>query len=192
MKSSEFKHIENGIIDGPLILQPEIYEDDRGSFIESWKRDIFNSLTNNRYSFVQDNQSISSIGVLRGMHYQIPPYEQGKLVRCSKGAVLDVIIDLRKHSKTFGLWGAIKLESKKYNQLWIPPGFAHGFLSLEMDTIFEYKVTNYYSKSHERALIWNDPNINIKWPEINTKIKVSKKDSQAYSFKELCQFNDFF
>ncbi len=192
MKTFEFRNAKKVIIEGPLILQPEIFQDERGSFFESWNMDRFNHATNNKVIFVQDNQSISSKGVLRGMHYQIPPFEQGKLVRCTKGSVIDVIVDLRRESKTFGLWGSIKLKSKKCNQLWIPPGFAHGFLALDLETIFEYKVTNFYSKKHERSLIWNDPTVNINWPEIGLEILVSQKDSKAQTFKNLKGRNEFF
>ena len=141
--------------------------------------------------FVQDNQSISRKGVLRGMHYQTSPLAQGKLVSCSNGSVFDVIIDLRRSSNTFSFWAGIDLSACKFNQLWIPPGFAHGFLSLEENTVFQYKVTNYYSKINERTLIWNDSTIGVSWPEIDTELLISEKDSKAFSFDKLKLVEDF-
>ena len=185
-------HNKNGFLEGPLILKTEIFKDERGSFTESWNMHKFNKIVNRNIDFVQDNQSISDKGVLRGMHFQITPLDQGKLVRCISGKVFDVIIDLRKKSDTFGLWAGIKLDALNANQLWIPSGFAHGFLSLERNTVFQYKVTNPYSKQHERSLIWNDSKIKVKWPEINGRFIISKKDLEAPSFETLEYSNSFF
>ena len=192
MKSAQLKNNKGGFFDGPLILYPNIYKDQRGAFFESWNMQIFGQLINKNINFVQDNQSISQKGVLRGLHFQTPPMEQGKLVRCTSGAVFDVIVDLRLRSKTFSLWGGILLDSANNNQLWIPPGFAHGFLTLESDTIFEYKVTNYWSKENERSLLWDDSTISVNWPEINGKIIISPKDAKANAFEILKTNNDFF
>lgn len=192
MKTYKFNHINNGFFDGPLVLQPNAYKDKRGAFLESWNMKIFNKITGTVNNFVQDNQSISQKGVLRGMHFQIPPFEQGKLVRCSSGAVYDVIIDLRVKSKTFKYWGGIEINSKNLRQVWIPPGFAHGFLSLEDKTVFEYKVTKYYSSAHERALHWDDKDIKVKWPKLEINKIISEKDSLASSFEKLCEIEAFF
>ena len=127
MKCSKFKHNKNGFFEGPLILQPEVYKDERGYFIEKWNMEKFNQILKRPIKFVQDNQSISQKGVLRGMHYQTSPLAQGKLVSCSSGSVFDVIIDLRKNSDTFSFWAGIELKALNFLQLWIPPGFAHGF-----------------------------------------------------------------
>ena len=192
MKIFKCNHNKNGFFDGPLILQPEVYKDKRGYFFESWNMKNFTKILKRPIQFVQDNQSISKKGVLRGMHYQTSPSEQGKLVTCSNGSVFDVIIDLRKNSKTFSFWAGIELKSSSFNQLWIPPGFAHGFLSLEMNTVFQYKVTNYYSKNDERSLIWNDSIIKVNWPEIDADLLISEKDSKALSFEKLKSIDAFF
>ena len=192
MKCSKFKHNKNDFFEGPLILQPEVYKDERGYFIENWNMKNFDEILKRPSIFVQDNQSISRKGVLRGMHYQTSPFAQGKLVSCSNGSVFDVIIDLRKNSDTFSFWAGIELKASNFLQLWIPPGFAHGFLSLEMNTIFQYKVTNYYSKNNERSLLWNDSIININWPEIGSEFLISEKDSKAFSFNELVTIDNSF
>tara|TARA_B100000575_G_C23072674_1_gene617918 strand:+ start:457 stop:1032 length:576 start_codon:yes stop_codon:yes gene_type:complete len=189
MKISKCKNNKNGYFQGPCILEPEIYSDERGLFFESWNKRSFDKLINQKIYFIQDNQSISRKGVLRGMHYQLPPMEQGKLVRCSFGSVYDVIVDLRKNSSTYSLWSGIYLNSDLNKQLWIPPGFAHGFLSLEEGTIFEYKVTNYWSKNHEKSLSWKDPVVNIVWPS-NPNFYISDKDNKAFSIKTL-EANDY-
>lgn len=192
MKIFKCNHNNNGFFNGPLILQPDIYKDERGYFFESWNKENFTKILKRPIKFVQDNQSISKKGVLRGMHYQTAPLAQGKLVSCSNGSVFDVIIDLRKNSKTFSLWAGIELKACSFTQLWIPPGFAHGFLSLEMNTVFQYKVTNYYSKNNERSLIWNDSKIEVNWPEIDVDLLISEKDSKALSFEKLKSIDAFF
>ena len=189
MKIFKCKNNQKGYFEGPCIFEPEIHSDERGSFFESWNMRSFNKYINKEIYFVQDNQSISRKGVLRGMHYQLPPMEQGKLVRCTYGSVYDVIVDLRKNSSTYSLWSGTKLNSYLNNQLWVPPGFAHGFLSLEEGTIFEYKVTNYWSKNHEKSLYWQDPIVNISWPS-DSNFKISEKDKKAFSIKTL-EMNNF-
>ena len=191
MKIKKCKHNKGGFFEGPFVINPEIYSDNRGSFFESWNSRQFNNLIKKNNIFVQDNQSTSHKGVLRGMHYQIPPMDQGKLVRCTHGSVYDVIVDLRLNSDTFSLWSGIKLNANNNSQLWIPSGFAHGFLSLEQDTIFEYKVTNYWSKKHEKSLCWNDMTININWPEIGI-YNISYKDNEGLSLEELKSYNYLF
>ena len=169
-------------IDGLALYIPRKFEDDRGYFFESFNEEFFRREIGN-FHFKQDNQSQSSKGVLRGLHFQAPPYEQGKLIQVLNGRVLDVIVDLRIGSKTFGKHMKIELSSDNRKQLWIPPGFAHGFLTLENDTLFSYKCTNHYSKNHEMDLLWNDENLNIDWGIENPII--SEKDKRATKFKEL-------
>ena len=184
-------HNNNGFFEGPLILEPNIYSDNRGTFYESWNMKDFNKFVNEEIKFVQDNQSISHKGVLRGLHYQKNPMEQGKLVNCTYGSVYDVIVDLREESNTFTFWAGIELNDINKKQLWIPPGFAHGFISLEDNSIFAYKVTNYWSKKDERSLLWNDPKIKIKWPNLIDKI-ISKKDLGGFSLDDLELNDDLF
>lgn len=168
------------------IIEPAVFGDERGFFMETWNHKKFEELvTGKPISFVQDNHSKSSRGVLRGMHYQLAPYEQGKLVRCVKGAVYDVAVDVRRPSKTFGNWVGVKLTSENKRQLWIPEGFAHGFVTLVDETEFLYKTTNYYMPEYERGIQWNDKNLGVEWPESIVKdIILSKKDKEQPSFKE--------
>ena len=167
-------------IDGLLVINPKIFGDDRGYFFESWNEESFvkNGLD---LDFVQDNQSLSSKGVLRGLHFQNPPFAQGKLVRVIKGAVLDVVVDIRKESATYGQHFSIELNEENKTIFWIPPGFAHGFITLEDDTIFTYKCTGVYNSASEEALLWSDKDLNIDWGAI--KPLVSDKDLVAGSFK---------
>tara|TARA_Y100001968_G_C19144374_1_gene613020 strand:+ start:170 stop:712 length:543 start_codon:yes stop_codon:yes gene_type:complete len=174
--------IEKTPINGLLVFQPIIHSDDRGYFFESWSNEFFRDI-NIELDFIQDNQSFSNKGVLRGLHFQNPPFEQGKLVRVIKGKVLDVAVDIRKDSSTYGSYYSIELSEYNNTIFWIPPGFAHGFLSLEKDTIFNYKCTGLYNKQSEGSLLWNDKDLNIDWG-IESPI-VSEKDQQASSFSEL-------
>lgn len=171
--------IINTPLDGLLVFAPEIYEDDRGYFFESWNKKIFKKLGLN-YEFNQDNQSLSKYGVLRGLHFQNPPYAQGKLVRVIKGKVLDVVVDIRSDSSTYGSHYKIELSETNKLIFWIPPGFAHGFITLENDTIFSYKCTSVYNKQSEQALLWSDKTLNIDW-QIKKPI-VSQKDQNAIKF----------
>jgi dTDP-4-dehydrorhamnose 3,5-epimerase len=166
-------------IEGLLVIKPDIFEDDRGYFFESWSKKAFQDIS---LEFVQDNQSLSKKGVLRGLHFQNPPFEQGKLVRVIKGAVIDVAVDIRKNSITYGQYFAIKLSEENKKIFWIPPGFAHGFISLEDDTIFAYKCTQIYNKESEGSLLWDDSDLNIDWGLLNPL--VSEKDMDAGSFKD--------
>ena len=182
-------------INGPILIKPKVFTDERGFFYESWNKDNFNKILNkSNIDFVQDNHSKSSLGVLRGLHYQLPPYSQGKLIRVVKGEIYDVIVDLRKESKTFTKWAGIKINSDIKNQLWIPNGFAHGFLTLSKEAIVGYRVTNFWAKDFERTLYWKDPDINISWPikEKNFIPKLSAKDQQGNIFKELFEKGDLF
>ena len=167
---------------GLLIIDPLVFGDERGYFFESFNQKIFEA-AGLETSFVQDNESKSTKGVLRGLHFQEPPYDQGKLVRVVSGAVMDVSVDIRKDSPTYGMWEALELSAQNKRMLWIPPGFAHGFVTLEDETIFFYKCTRLYDRESENSIIWNDPDLGIEW-EIDDPI-VSEKDQHAPSFKDL-------
>lgn len=164
-----------------LIIQPQVFEDDRGYFFESWSKKIFenNGLD---FDFVQDNQSMSHRGVLRGLHFQAPPFAQGKLVRVIQGGVLDVAVDIRANSPTYGKHFSIELNESNKTMFFIPPGFAHGFLTLADNTIFYYKCTHYYNKSSEGTILWNDNQLEIDWKISNPL--VSEKDKSGTSFKD--------
>jgi len=161
-----------------IVIEPQVFVDDRGFFFESFNSIYFRRITGIETKFVQDNHSKSKKGVLRGLHYQLPPKTQGKLVRVVKGEVFDVAVDIRRDSSTFGQWIGEFLSEYNKKQLWIPPGFAHGFLSMRDDTELLYKTTNFYSKTHERSIVWNDPKINISWPK-NSTIFLSIKDKMG-------------
>lgn len=167
-----------------LVIEPKIWEDARGYFYESYSIRAFEKLGINAV-FVQDNQSFSQKGALRGLHAQANPFAQGKLVRVLQGSVLDVAIDIRKNSVTYGQHFSITLSGENHKQLWIPPGFLHGFLTLEDDTLFTYKVTNYYDKNSEIGVIWNDPTLKIDWAtQINEdEFLLSEKDLILPEFK---------
>ncbi len=166
-------------IKGPLLIDQKIYKDSRGFFMESWNQKHFNSLIGKSIQFVQDNHSYSRKGVLRGLHYQLKPHSQGKLIRCIAGEIFDVAVDVRKGSKTFGKWAGTFLDAKKHSQFWIPEGFAHGFLTITEHAEVLYKTTDFWSKEHEIALRWDDKDIAIKWPKEMNRIKTSDKDNQA-------------
>ncbi len=168
--------IEKTEIEGLLIIRPKVFEDDRGHFFESFNKNVFfkNGLS---LEFVQDNQSLSNKNVLRGLHFQSPPYAQGKLIRVIKGSVLDVAVDIRKSSPTYGKHLVINLSEQNIIMFYIPEGFAHGFLTLEDNTIFSYKCTNFFNKESEGSLLWNDLDLNINWgitnPILSDKDKVA-------------------
>jgi dTDP-4-dehydrorhamnose 3,5-epimerase len=165
-----------------LLIEPDVFEDSRGFFLESFREDIFKKETSLDVSFVQDNHSKSSQGVLRGLHYQLPPHAQGKLVRVIQGEVLDVAIDLRESSPTCGQYVAEILSSDNKKQLYIPEGFAHGFLTLSMTSEYLYKTTDFYHLESERCILWNDKTLNIAWPK-DLNIQLSPKDLLGQSFK---------
>jgi dTDP-4-dehydrorhamnose 3,5-epimerase len=162
-----------------LILEPKVFGDDRGFFMESYNRRAFDEAVGHPIEFLQDNHSRSARGVLRGLHYQLPPYAQGKLVRVAAGSVFDVAVDVRRSSPRFGHWVGVELSAANHRQLWIPPGFAHGFLVLSETADFLYKATGYYAPQSERAVVWNDPSIAIAWPDIGTPPTLSAKDVAA-------------
>lgn len=165
-----------------LVIEPTVFYDERGFFMESFNHAQFEKAIGFKIKFVQDNHSCSGENVLRGLHYQLPPFAQGKLVRCVKGAVFDVAVDIRQQSKTYGKWYGLVLSAENKKQLWIPEGFAHGFITLEPNTEFLYKTTNYYNKESERGIIWNDEDINIKWV-LNETPNLSDKDKLLPTFK---------
>jgi dTDP-4-dehydrorhamnose 3,5-epimerase len=167
-------------INDVIIIEPMVLKDDRGVFFESFQQQKFNDLIGDAITFVQENESISKKGVLRGLHFQKPPFAQGKLVRVISGSVLDIAVDIRKNSSTYGKHVAVELSAENKRQLWIPAGFAHGFVALEDDTVFQYKCTNYYNKNAEDALLWNDETLGINW-NIRQPI-LSPKDEIAASF----------
>jgi len=161
-----------------LILEPRVHGDARGFFLESFNAQTFHGVTGIDVTFVQDNHSRSSRGVLRGLHYQIR-HPQGKLVRVSHGSVFDVAVDLRRSSSTFGQWVGAELSGENFRQMWIPPGFAHGFLVLSETADFLYKTTDYYAPEHERSLLWNDPRVGVDWPLDGIEPKLAAKDLAA-------------
>tara|TARA_Y100001978_G_scaffold74788_1_gene67044 strand:- start:55 stop:597 length:543 start_codon:yes stop_codon:yes gene_type:complete len=173
----------NSTLDEVKIFEPTVFHDERGFFFESFNKKFFQEVINPKIEFVQDNHSKSSKGVLRGLHYQLDPFAQGKLVRVISGEVFDVAVDIRINSKNFGKWFGIKLSSDNKKLLWIPPGFAHGFLTLTDNAEFLYKTTNFYNKDSERSIIWSDPDININWG-IEFKPIVSSKDKLAPFLKD--------
>lgn len=171
-------------IKGVWLLEPKVYNDPRGYFFEVWKQADFDAHIGHHVEFIQDNESKSSYGVVRGLHYQKGAYSQAKLVRVIEGRVLDVAVDLRKSSPTFGKYVAVELSGDNKRQLFIPRGFAHGFLVLSPIAVFSYKVDNVYAPQHEAGIAWNDPVIGIQWPMPTTEMLASEKDLKAGSFKE--------
>ncbi len=171
-----------------LIIEPKVFADDRGWFFESFNEKNFSDAVGHSVTFVQDNHSFSKKGVLRGLHYQMER-AQGKLVRVCHGAVFDVAVDLRQSSGTFGKWVGVKLSSDNKRQLWIPPGFAHGFLVLSEMTEFIYKTTEYWHAGSEQCVFWNDSDLNIKWPDIGMKPILNAKDANGEYFTEAKYFD---
>lgn len=168
-------------IAGPLLITPKVYEDERGCFIETFQAERYAQHIPEH--FVQDNLSKSKKGVLRGLHFQSPPFAQGKLVQVMKGSVLDVAVDIRSESPTYGQHILVELDAIKMQQFYVPPGFAHGFIALEEDTFFAYKCTALYSPNHEKTLLWNDTDLNIAWPSL--EVIVNQKDMQGTALKDL-------
>ena len=164
------------------LIEPDVFEDERGFFYESFNQKKFNELTGLDINFVQDSHSKSVMGTLRGLHYQLPPKAQGKLVRVIQGEVFDVVVDIRKSSPTFGQWVGEILSADNKKQLWIPEGFAHGFMTLSDTAEFAYKTTNYYAPELEQCIAWDDPTLGIHWPLEATLVKMSIKDTQGRPF----------
>lgn len=166
-----------------VLIEPKVFGDARGFFFESFNQRAFNEATGTNHQFVQDNHSRSSKGVLRGLHYQIQQ-PQGKLVRVVQGAVFDVAVDIRKSSPTFGQWVGVDLSADNQRQLWVPAGFAHGFLVLSENADFLYKTTTYYAPEHERGIAWNDPRMSIAWPDLGKYPTLSAKDQKGVLLSE--------
>lgn len=175
----EFEELEPR---GLVLIRPKVFTDERGYFFESYNEEKFRAAGIDAV-FVQDNQSLSAKNILRGLHYQHPPYEQGKLVRVIRGSVLDIVVDIRRESPTYGKHAAVELSASNTFMLWIPPGFAHGFLSLEDETLFLYKCTNVYHKNSESGIIWNDAQLGINWHIKDPK--VSEKDQELPAFSNI-------
>lgn len=165
-----------------LIVEPQVFGDERGFFLESFNQREWTEKTGLDVTFVQDNHSRSSRGVLRGLHYQLPPVAQGKLIRVVSGEIFDVAVDLRKSSSTFGKWVGCRLSAENKRQVWVPEGFAHGFLVLSELAEVLYKTTDYYSPSHERSIAWNDPELGIQWPYDQQPV-LSAKDAAAAALR---------
>ena len=166
-----------------VLIEPKVFGDSRGFFLESFKQELFNQATGTQHDFIQDNHSRSSKGELRGYHYQLNPYAQRKLVRVITGAVFDVAVDIRRSSPTFGRWVGAELTAENHHQLWIPPGFAHGFVVLSDTADFVYKTTAYYAPETDRGILWNDPDIGIEWPQLDIPFSLSDKDQKQPVFK---------
>lgn len=171
------------VLTDALVLEPKVFEDPRGFFFESFNLQRFREVTGSSINFVQDNHSVSSKGTLRGIHFQIGEFAQSKLVRVTRGSVYDVAVDLRPDSPTYRNWFGVELDAKNKLQLFIPKGFGHAFVALEDDTIFQYKVDNYYSAAHDGGLVWNDEQLSISWPELD--LKLSDKDRTLPKLRQL-------
>ncbi len=195
MEFDKVKSNRGKVINDLLLCIPNAFSDSRGVFFESWNKNIFDKVVGKNINFVQDNQSSSVKGVLRGLHYQLDPYPQGKLVRCINGEIFDVAVDLRKKSATFGEWSGVYLNDSNKKQFWIPEGFAHGFLTMSSSAIVLYKTTNYWEKDLERSILWNDQSIGIDWPLsfLNKKNPLlSKKDTMALDFETIIRKSEVF
>ena len=187
---------KGNLIKGPLIIKPKIFFDNRGYFFESWNHSEFNQIISRQINFVQDNHSESHFGVLRGLHYQLHPKAQAKLVRCTKGEVFDLLVDLRKNSGTYGEWASLVLNEQNKLQFWIPEGFAHGFISLKDFSEVQYKTNEYWDQEYERSLSWEDKDLKINWPLANNNERFKKiindKDSNAPTLKEIEKAGELF
>jgi dTDP-4-dehydrorhamnose 3,5-epimerase len=188
--------VEHLPLDGPLLLTPKVFGDDRGYFLESWNRRNFAEALGipeaEVPSFLQDNQSRSCRGVLRGLHYQVAPEAQAKLVRCVAGEIFDVAVDLRRNSPSFGQWTGARLSGTNHRQLWVPVGFAHGFLTLSDNAEVLYKTVGYWNRACERSLRWNDPDIGIEWPSTGIEPMLADKDAAAPGLAEALAGGDVF
>ena len=167
-----------------VLIEPKVFGDARGFFLESFNQQAFDEATGTHHQFVQDNHSRSAKGVLRGLHYQLPPHAQGKLVRVVRGTVWDVAVDIRQGSPTFGQWVAEELSEDNHRQLWIPPGFAHGFVVLSETADFLYKTTDYYAPQHERCILWCDRDLDIRWPGVVNNYLLSEKDRMGMALAD--------
>jgi dTDP-4-dehydrorhamnose 3,5-epimerase len=192
MKAESLSTTSGQPMEGPLLITPDVYGDDRGFFFESWNErhwgELLSTYGQEAQPFVQDNHSLSAQGVLRGLHWQIPPHPQGKLVRCVVGEIFDVAVDLRRSSPSFGQWVGAKVSASNHRQLWIPVGFAHGFLTLSKQAEVLYKTTDFWSQDCERSLNWDDPIAAIDWQKKaihGLTYKLSEKDAKAQRMAEI-------
>ena len=173
------------IIEDLFLITPSLFYDNRGYFYESWNNKKFDELIGKSINFVQDNHSFSKQGVVRGLHYQLPPFQQSKLVTCIKGEIFDVAVDIRKGSPTFGRWAGAYLNEKNHSQLWIPEGFAHGFTVISSSALVMYKVDQYWKKNYEKSIRWDDENLKISWPLGVDSALISEKDTNSIHFIDL-------
>lgn len=195
MQVDQLKSNQGEVMDGPLLITPSAFGDERGWFYESWNQRKFDKAVGEAVVFSQDNHSRSVRGVLRGLHYQLAPEPQAKLVRSSLGSIFDVAVDIRRRSSTFGQWVGAELTAANKSQLWIPEGFAHGFLTLSDVAEVQYKARGFWNKNCERAIVWNDPDIAIDWPLERlegTDVSLSGKDAEAAGFKSAVAAEDVF
>ena len=195
MQVDQLRTVQGQVIDGPLLITPPAFGDDRGWFYESWNQRKFDKAVREAVVFSQDNHSRSVQGVLRGLHYQLAPEPQAKLVRASLGSIFDVAVDIRQSSSTFGQWVGAELTAENKSQLWVPEGFAHGFLTLSDVAEVQYKARGFWNKNCERAIVWNDPEIGIAWPLERlkgTEVSLSGKDAEAAGFKTAVAAEDVF
>ena len=195
MQVDQLRSVQGQVIDGPLLITPPAFGDDRGWFYESWNQRKFDDAVGEAVVFSQDNHSRSVQGVLRGLHYQLAPEPQAKLVRASLGSIFDVAVDIRQSSPTFGQWVGAELTAENKSQLWVPEGFAHGFLTLSDVAEVQYKARGFWNKNCERAIVWNDPEIGIAWPLARlerTEVSLSGKDAGASGFKATASAGDVF
>jgi dTDP-4-dehydrorhamnose 3,5-epimerase len=169
-------------LSGLVVFEPTVFRDDRGWFMESFNQKRFDEAISSHVDLVQDNHSASKRGVLRGLHYQLNPFAQGKLVRVIQGSVWDVAVDIRQNSPTFGKWFGIELSAENFKQMWIPAGFAHGFITLSEQAEFLYKTSNFYDKASERSIRWDDADLAISWPDLGCKPVLAAKDLAASTF----------
>ena len=195
MQVDQLKSNQGEVMDGPLLITPSAFGDERGWFFESWNQRTLDEAVGEAVVFSQDNHSRSVRGVLRGLHYQLAPEPQAKLVRSSLGSIFDVAVDIRRRSPTFGQWVGAELTAANKSQLWIPEGFAHGFLTLSDVAEVQYKARGFWNKSCERAIVWNDPDIAIDWPLEQlegTEVSLSGKDVRAAGFRTALAAEDVF
>ena len=195
MQVDQLKSNQGEVMDGPLLITPSAFGDERGWFFESWNQRTLDEAVGEAVVFSQDNHSRSVRGVLRGLHYQLAPEPQAKLVRSSLGSIFDVAVDIRRRSSTFGQWVGAELTASNKSQLWIPEGFAHGFLTLSDVAEVQYKARGFWNKNCERAIVWNDPDIAIDWPLERLEggeVSLSGKDAEAPRFKAAEAAEDVF
>jgi len=179
MKAENLINNKGMIMNGVKLISHDIFHDNRGFFFEDWNKNDFEKVLKQNYDFCQLNHSFSYHGVIRGLHYQLNPEPQGKLIRCLRGKIYDVVVDLRKDSLTFSSWVGIELREEEYKSLWIPPGFAHGFLAQSKKAEIQYFVTSKWNQELEKCIIWNDPQLNIEWPIDDLKVILSSKDLEG-------------